>query len=499
MKFSNIVISLSIIILIVAVSAAHAQCPPVYIFNGEAAGDLFGNSVASAGDVNNDGFDDLIVGAFDNDAGGTNAGRAYVFSGLNGDTIYVFTGEAAGDLFGWSVASAGDVDNDGFDDLIVGAIFNDAGGPSAGRAYVFSGQTGDTLYVFTGEEANDALGFSVASAGDVNNDGFDDLIVGASLNDAGGTDAGRAYVFSGQTGDSIYVFTGEAGDDLFGFSVASAGDVNNDGFDDLIVGAPHNDAGGFDAGRAYVFSGQTGDTLYVFTGEAAHGWLGSSVASAGDVNNDGFDDLIVGARGYGAGGFSAGRAYVFSGQGGNTLYAFTGEAAGDGFGRSVASAGDVNNDGFNDLIVGADLNDAGGDRAGRAYVFSGQTGDTLYVFTGEAAGDHFGISVASAGDLNNDSFDDLIVGAYLNDAGGFNAGRAYVFSGKPCFCADANGDLLVNVDDVDFLIDFYFYGGDTPFPYSLSDLNCDGSVNIADIMYLAAYINGTGAPPCCLE
>ena len=238
---------------------------------------------------------------------------------------------------------------------------------------------------------------------------------------------------------------------------------------------------------------------YIFTGEAAGDNFGGSVASAGDVNNDGFDDLIVGAPQNNAGGTDAGRAYVFSGQSGDTIYVFTGESANDFFGFSAASAGDVNNDGFVDLIVGAKNNVEGGVTAGRAYVFSGQSGDTIHVFTGNARLDEFGISVASAGDLNNDSFDDLIVGAYLNDAGGFNAGRAYVFSGKPCFCADANGDLLVNVDDVDFLIDFYFYGGATPFPYLLSDMNCDGSVNIADITYLAAYINGTGAPPCCAE
>jgi len=480
----------------------------LHIFTGEAAFDRFGSPVASAGDVNNDGYDDLIVGALVSDTGDSSTGRAYVFSGQTGDTIYVFTGEAAEDRFGQKVASAGDVDNDGFDDLIVGAIFNNAGGSGAGRAYVFSGQSGDTIHVFTGEAERDAFGNSVASAGDVDNDGFDDLIVGASHNGAVAFYSGRAYVFSGKTGDTIYVFTGVDKGDQFGFSVASAGDVNNDGFDDLIVGEPYNDSGGVWAGRAYVFSGQTGDTIHVFTGEAARDNFGNSVASAGDVDNDGFDDLIVGASHNGAAGTWAGRAYVFSGQSGDTIHVFTGEGEFDAFGHSVSSAGDVDNDGFDDLIVGAPFIerlsegdssiDISANGVGRAYVFSGQSGDTIYVFTSDTTGDLFGHSVASGGDVNSDGFDDLIVGAIRNDAGGTNAGRAYVFSGKgECICADANGDSLVNVDDVDFLVDFYFYGGATPFLYFASDMNCDGSVDIADITYLAAYLNGTGAPPCC--
>ena len=180
------------------------------------------------------------------------------------------------------------------------------------------------------------------------------------------------------------------------------------------------------------------------------------------------------------------------------IYIFTGEAEQD-FLAQVASAGDVNKDGFNDLIIGSDFNDAGGINAGRAYVFSGQTGETLYVFTGETADDRLGRSVASAGDVNQDGYDDLTVGAFENSVGGFHAGRAYVFSGKGCLCADANGDSQVNVGDVTYLIDYYFYSGTSPVSLVASDLNCDGSVNIADITYLAAYINGIGAAPCCQQ
>ncbi|MBZ0266877.1 T9SS type A sorting domain-containing protein, partial [bacterium] len=299
----------------------------------------------------------------------------------------------------------------------------------------------------TGAAANDYFGIAVAGAGDVNGDGFDDVLVSGYGNDSGGSNAGQAYVFfGGLAADAVadLVFTGEAANDYFGVSVGGAGDVNGDGFDDVIVGAYANDAGGSAAGRAYVFHcGPAGDDVadLIFTGAASLDGLGTSVASAGDVNGDGYDDVIVGANGSDAGGGNAGRAYVYLGgpaADGVADVVLTGEAAGDNLGRSVAGAGDVNGDGFADVIVGAYSSDAGGVNAGRAYVYHGGPAPDAVAdrtLTGTVAGEQFGFSVAGAGDGNGDGLGDVLVGANLG------AGSAFVYEcGRYFVTSPAGGD-----------------------------------------------------------
>jgi hypothetical protein len=349
-----------------------------YFFNGDSASDQFGGAVSRAGDVNNDGVADMIVGApYSNDS----SGSAQVFSGIDGSILYTFNGDSPYEYFGTSVSAAGDVNNDGFADMIVGA---------SSSAEVFSGVDGSVLYTFNGN--------SFSGAGDVNNDGFADIIVGTPYDRS----SGRAQIFSGVDGSLLYTFTGDSAYDEFGRSVSGAGDVNNDGFADMIVGAPYSND---DSGSAQVFSGIDGSLLYTFNTDSSYGGLGGAVSSAGDVNNDGFADMIVGAP------YSndySGSAQVFSGIDGSLLYTFNGDSVSEQFGTSVSGADDVNNDGFADVIVGTPYDD---DYSGSARVFSGIDGSVIYTVYGYGASDNLGSSVSALGDIDNDGYADILVGA----------------------------------------------------------------------------------------
>jgi hypothetical protein len=442
------------------------------VLTGLAVGDHFGCAVGTAGDVNGDGYADILVGAPSNDAGGTDAGALYVFLGgpaLDKVADRTLVGLVAGDELGFSAGVAGDVNADGYDDLVGGAPNNDLAGGNAGRAYILdmgSPPAAACRQQLTpvGAAAGDRLGFCVADAGDVNGDSYDDVIVGVPRSDpAAGTDAGRAYVYFGgptlDTNPDLRLSGAGAGDE-FGSTVAGAGDVNGDGYDDVIVGAPFNDAGGTDAGRAYVyFGGATPNSTadLVLTGQAAYDWFGFGVGTAGDMNGDGYADLVVGADRNDAGGTDAGRAYIYFGGASPDAAAdlmLAGAAANDELGWSVGTAGDVNRDGYDDVIVGAHLNDGwAGVNSGAAYVLYGGAAPNAVVdltLHGKVGADNFGYSVGTAGDVNGDGYDDMVVGAYYSYAGGANSGQAYVYFGgaPPDTAADvtmtgaAAGDVL---------------------------------------------------------
>ena len=421
---------------------------------GDQGGASFGSSVASAGDVNGDGYDDVIVGAPDFDNGATSEGSAFVFhgsvAGLSSTPAWTAEGDLANAHFGSSVARAGDVNGDGYSDVIVGAYGHDNGATDEGRAYVFHGSaTGLSATAAWTVESNQAgarLGESVATAGDVNGDGYSDVIVGAPRYDDGQSDEGRAYVYHGSaSGLSISPSWTSNGDQAYaelGKSVATAGDVNGDGYADIVVGAYLFDNGESNEGRAWVYHGSVSGLLtspsWFAESNQASAYFGLSVASAGDVNGDGFADVVVGASEYDHGEINEGRAFVFHGSaaGVSATAAWTAEAnqAGAYFGRSLAGAGDVDGDGYDDVIVGADQYDTPEDAAGRVYVFHGSaTGlrvDATWTGQSHVAADWLGYSAASAGDVNGDGYADVIVGAPYFDNGATNEGAAYVHLGS---------------------------------------------------------------------
>jgi len=401
---------------------------PALVFTDEGSGFYVLDSIAALGDVDQDGTPDYAVGS-SQAAGGY--GRVIVYSGLTGAALRVLQGEAVGDRFGISVAGAGDADGDGVPDLAVGAFWNDAGGNDAGRAYVFSGADGSPLYTFTGATGN-ALGFAVDGAGDVDLDGYGDVVVGA-IGYAGGT--GRATVFSGFDGSVLHTFTGSASPGNFGQAVAGAGDVDGDGHADVIVGAPWT-GGGMQIGEATVFSGATGSALFQWSGGSNFGGFGFAVDGAGDVDADGFDDLIVGQPYWDPCCGDNGAVHVYSGKSGQELFA--GQLFGSfnaNFGFSVAGAGDVNADGHADFLVGAPL-DGYPSARGRVELRDGQTGAVLASYAGQPLASALGYDVAGAGDLDGDGRDDVFAGAQWWSPLANGAGRGYVFvSANPRACS----------------------------------------------------------------
>jgi predicted lipoprotein with Yx(FWY)xxD motif len=426
MKLPALTIRLCALALLASLAAPARAQVPAYTFYGDGPGDLLGLSVSGARDVDKDGFDDVIVGAPYDDDNGTDSGSARVLSGRTGAILYTFKGNSAGDAFGQSVSNAGDVDKDGWPDLLVGA----PGDNGTGSASILSGKNGTTLYTFYGLAAGDNAGYSVSNAGDVDKDGWADWIVGVPWADSNGQDSGSVYVLSGKTGGALYTFVGDASSDVLGASVSNAGDVNKDGWPDILAGGWGSSCGtGFSFGYARVWSGKDGSTLYTFYGNGSD-FLGASVSLAEDVNADGYDDVVVGATGvYHNFAFNTGAAYVYSGKTGAILHTFYGSVSGESFASAVANAGDVDADGYADIAVSAP--GALGPQ-GPVRVYSGKTGAKLYDYWGDGIFDSFGLSIAWAGDVNDDGLADLIVGAPLDDDKGKDCGSARILlSGCP--------------------------------------------------------------------
>ncbi|MCI4645863.1 MAG: Ig-like domain-containing protein [Hyphomonadaceae bacterium] len=486
-----------------------------FVLEGTDSEDLAGRDVELIGDVNDDGIADILISAIGGDDNGADSGEAYVvfgtalgfpetfqLSSLDGTNGFKIRGAATTDALGRTIAGIGDINNDGIEDFAVGARFADPGGRAdAGAAYIIFGTDagfpsalevtdldGTNGFVVEGVTAGDRTGRSLAAAGDVNGDGIDDFIVGAPFADPNGGDSGAAYVIYGKAtafsatfdpatldGTNGFSIFGENSGDTAGLSISSASDINDDGFADIVIGAPGGDpAAGLEGGEAYVVYG--GDPLtpanvflsnisseiegnvgFKMSGLAAGDQLGFDVSIAGDFNGDGIDDIVITAPFAETLGVpNSGSAYVIFGTDagfpdetvdlsaldGTDGFVLIGRSGNGNTGTSVHNAGDINNDGIDDLIIGTPGIDGAEPGAGQTYIvfgsadgFSGtlrfsQIDETEgFTIAGLNLQDASGFAVGGDRDVNGDGIDDIIIGAGGADPNGSASGEAYVIFG----------------------------------------------------------------------
>ncbi len=435
------------------------------------ANDHFGDAVAGGGDVTGDGVDDLLVGAPFADGTAADTGEAIVVAGQTGAWFtsppqLTFANEVDGGATDAQVGGAvalGDLDDDGAADLVIGAPYRPFTYVPDGEVYLFLGGSGaidanpmvsDADVTLRGDFPGEHAGYSVSAAGDVDGDGIADLAIGAPFNNAEPGVPGIAYLFFGRTSwtglagteDADVSLQGAPGDSLTGNAVALVPDLDGDGYDEVLVGGEDADGGN---GRAYLVYGHGGswndanleDADAVFGGTGTYGW-GFSVGGCGDLHGDGYGELWIGALGYGSGGGIAvyfGSATRFDGHLGivsTTDSLFSGSGGEEAV--VMACPGDMSGDGVPDVAVGARANDEAGSDAGAVYIVTDDASGWPSSFDlntaavrvlGENVGDWFGHALAPAGDVNDDGYPDLVVGAPYNDEVGSASGKTYVLYG----------------------------------------------------------------------
>ena len=410
-------------------SLASAQAV-LYQLEGGDVQAQFGQAVASAGDVNNDGFDDVVVGSPGAMTSvGVAAGVVRVFSGADGSLLRTFEGESPGDGFGGSVLGLGDLNNDGHAEVGLTATGFDG---ATGQVQVYNGLDGGLMFRLNGRTNNDFFGASLALVGDLNGDLVADFAVGSLGFDPGGPNFGLIEVYSGSNAALLLSIDGDP-DDSLGSAVDGVGDVDGDGIPDILAGLPSFSGAAPFGGAVRVFSGFNGEVIHSVPGNLTYGVsnLGHRVAGLGDVTGDGVPDFAAGNFSAMPPGFPAnlGEVTIYDGATGVLLQSILGRNEQDRFGFSLASVGDLDGDGTPDWMAGAPSGSTLFPETGEARVYSGASGLEWITLQGQEFGEGFGHSLAGDMDVNADGNPDLIVGANLWSGSAWQEGRADVYLG----------------------------------------------------------------------
>ncbi len=455
-----------VVALLSCAASAQFQEPgaaAIHSFSGTGG---FGWAASELGDITGDGRMEAMISAPN-----TLGGYIDVYDGASGALLRQFRGADHGIAsFGWSLADAGDVDGDTVPDIVGGA-------PNSGAVLIFSGADYSLIHRVDQLVTGERLGYAVAGVGDLNGDGFDDVIAGAPLYDiAGASNIGRVYVISGFDGSVLDSVLGETSADQFGTATAGIGDITGDGISDFAVGALN--AGATAKGAVYIYDGATRALLFPRIDALSSGLsLGDFfVGPAGDADNDGIPDVYAGDYADNSLGGGTGRCYVISGATGLVLWTRAGSGLGQGLGCGRGAGGDVNGDGYDDIVVGSYTANNGANNAGRIQMLSGFDGSIIRTVTNTSAGQQFGFDAVGIGDVSGDGLIDFLVAA-----GGGNAG--FVVRGELACLADVNLDGAASPADFSAWIAAFNAGSHR------ADQNGDEAVTPADFTAWIANYN----------
>jgi hypothetical protein len=474
------------LLLCSAPAAAVPSTSPSWTFDGSQDTEQLGASAAVVGDLNGDGFDDVAGGAPTWDGAEQDMGRVHVFfgseRGLSATPTWTAQGAVEDAQFGVSVAGVGDVNNDGFDDLLIGAEGHDAGSGAVGAVFLYfgsaSGLRAEPDWTATGENTRDAFGHAVSAAGDVNGDGYDDLLVGAFRWSDVQVRQGKAYLFrGGPAGPGAapdWSTTGVDPAENLGASVARGGDVNNDGFDDVLIAAPGYANGDSNEGRVLLFAGSAAGlgAEPAWEGESDYegASFGQSLDGVGDVDGDGFDDVVIGMGPEQILAWPGPRVRLYRGSASGLSVTESWSALTTDYPHShiaVRGAGDVDGDGLDDVIVGRET--LWLDQHGDAWLFLGDEtlgleAEAAWHWTPTKASQLFGSSV-DGGDIDGDGLSDLLIGSRGFNGANLNAGRLAFYPGGESEAGDDDDAT----DDDDFNPEIFGDGG--------GDLDAGGPCN----------------------